>query len=649
MIKLDNKKLTFLSSIILSIIITGCLAPDPNLEPLTEVEEEEQSSYREVKTTAPASIDPMILANRTFHEAPMLTAKVKAGELPPVNERLPDNPLVVVPLEEIGTYGGTIRRALTGDVIQTQGPVKAFNDNLMGYERPYPPKSIQLNLAESFDLSDDGKTAIAKIRKGVKWSDGVPFTVDDILFWYYDMEFNDDARRATRPIPPAHWRVDGKPIKFEKIDDHTLKISSPKPLGRVRQALSHEEIAYPKHILAKHHPKYNPEANYKDFRDLTTDSQLIMEPDLPRLSAWVPVEWIRGQRIVYERNPFYWKVDSAGNQLPYADRYTFDIIQDPKVILLKFINSEFDLFGRYFQMDMYPTLKSEEIKGKFKLRVSGPIGAQAYYLNWDAHNPMLREAFRNKNVRMGLSHAINREEIKEIIYFGLLLPSGYSFGPLDPYFSEEVYKKYSEYNPELARELLDREGYRDSDGDGFRELKDGSRFELNIDVTSSQKIAVDVCELVSEHWKAIGIKANLNPALRDIIIPRRLNGEFDIHTWVQEGHTDILGRMFDYGITGPIFPFWHRNAQQEGPEWLHEATRYINLAITTVDAAKLRGYMNHIRDLHTDNIPVIVVGSAYFVWGASSRLGNVPWTSTNAYVYRGWGRSLYNEQIFIRQ
>ncbi len=417
----------------------------------------------------------------------------------------------------------------------------------------------------------------------------------------------------------------------------------------MRQALSHEEIAYPKHILAKHHPKYNPEANYKDFRDLTTDSQLIMEPDLPRLSAWVPVEWIRGQRIVYERNPFYWKVDSAGNQLPYADRYTFDIIQDPKVILLKFINSEFDLFGRYFQMDMYPTLKSEEIKGKFKLRVSGPIGAQAYYLNWDAHNPMLREAFRNKNVRMGLSHAINREEIKEIIYFGLLLPSGYSFGPLDPYFSEEVYKKYSEYNPELARELLDREGYRDSDGDGFRELKDGSRFELNIDVTSSQKIAVDVCELVSEHWKAIGIKANLNPALRDIIIPRRLNGEFDIHTWVQEGHTDILGRMFDYGITGPIFPFWHRNAQQEGPEWLHEATRYINLAITTVDAAKLRGYMNHIRDLHTDNIPVIVVGSAYFVWGASSRLGNVPWTSTNAYVYRGWGRSLYNEQIFIRQ
>ncbi len=635
--------------LILGLMVFSCLAPDPDLEPLSETEKEEQRIHLQIKTSAPLKIDPAILAYRTFHEAPMLTTRVKAGELPPVSERLPENPLVVVPLEKIGTYGGTIRRALTGDVIQTQGPVKAFNDNLMGYERPYPPKNIQLNLAESFELSDDGKTAIARIRKGVKWSDGVPFTVDDILFWYYDMEFNDNARRPTRPLPPTHWQVDGKPIKLEKIDDYTFKMSSPKPLGRVRQALSHEEIAYPKHILAKHHPKYNPDANYKDFRDLTTDSQLIMEPDLPRLSAWVPVEWIRGQRIVYERNPYYWKVDSEGNQLPYADKYTFDIIQDPKVILLKFINSEFDLFGRFSQIDMYPTLKSEEIKGRFKLRVSGPIGGPAFYFNWDARNPMLREAFRNKNVRMALSHAINREEIKEIIYFGLLEPSGYSFGPPDPYFSEEVYKKYSEYNPDLARELLDREGYLDTDSDGFRELKDGSRFELNIDVTSSQKISVDVCELVSEHWKEIGIKANLNPALRDIIWPRRLNGEYDIHHWEQEGHTDILGRMFDWAIMGPTVPFWHRNAQKEGPEWLHEVTRYVKLAATTVDAAKLRGYMNAIRDLHTDHIPVIVVGSAYFVWGANSRLGNVPWTSTNAYVYRGWGRSLYNEQIYIRE
>jgi peptide/nickel transport system substrate-binding protein len=634
--------------LILTLVLFGCLASDPDLKPFSETEKEEKITQREIKTSAPLKIDPAILANRTFNEPPMLAAKVKAGELPPVSERLPENPLVVFPLEKIGTYGGTIRRALTSDIAQTQGPVKAFNDNLMGYERPYPPKSIQLNMADSFELSDDGKTAIVRIRKGVKWSDGVPLKVDDILFWYYDMAFNDSAR-STPPIPPPYWQVDGKPIKLEKIDDQTLKISSPKPLGRVRRALSHEDIAYPKHILARHHPKYNPDANYKDFRDLTTSAQLVMRPGLPRLSAWVPVEWVPGQRIVYERNPYYWKIDSEGNQLPYADRYTFEIIQDPKVLLLNFINNELDLFGRYFQMDMYPTLRSEEQKGRFNLRISGPISGPTFYLNWDAPNPTLREAFRNKNVRVALSHAINREEIKEIVYYGLFIPSGYSFGPPNPYYSKEAHMKYSAYDPEKSRALLEEAGYRDTNGDGFREFKDGTRFEMNINVTSTQKIGVDVCELVSEHWGAIGIKANLNPMLRELISARWLSGDFDIHHWLQAGHTDPLGQMFMWVISSPNTPYWHRNALREGPDWLHEATRHVERVLTTVDPAKVREYMTGLRDLHTDNIPVIVAGSTYFVWGAHTRLGNVPWTSTHAYVYRGWGRSLYNEQIYIKQ
>jgi len=262
---------------------------------------------------------------------------------------------------------------------------------------------------------------------------------------------------------------------------------------------------------------------------------------------------------------------------------------------------------------------------------------------------VLREAFRNKNVRIALSHAINREEIKEIIYFGLFDPSGYSFGPPNPYYSNEAHMKYSEYDPKKSRALLEDAGYRDTDGDGYREFKDGIRIEMNINVTSTKKMGVDVCEIVAEHWGGIGIKANLNPMLRELIWPHFLNGEFDIHNWGQSGHTDPLGEMFMWIITGPKTPYWHRNAQSEGPDWLHEATRNAERVLTTVDPAKVREYMIRIRDLHTDNIPVIVVGSAYFVWGANSRLGNVPWTSTNAYVYRGWGRSLYNEQIYIKQ
>ena len=628
------------------LLTSGCLPSDPDLSPNAQVKETATAEITRRQTTAPQQIDPAILETRAFKEAPMLAERVARGELPPVSERLPENPLVVVPVEEIGAYGGRLRRALTGDIVQTAGASKTLSENLMGYERPLPV-SIQLNLAESYTFQDSGKTAVFRIRKGVKWSDGVPFTVDDILFWYYDMILDDNARDD--PIPPSVWMVDNRPIQMEKIDDHTLKIMSSKPLGRVRNALCLDVIAYPKHVLARYHPSYNPDASYEAFRDSTTGAHLIMKPGLPRLSAWVPVEWVRGQRIVYERNPYYWKVDTAGNQLPYADDLAFEVIQNSQVILLKFINGELDLYGRYSQIDAFPTLRTEEKKGRFKLRISGPGRGPAFYLNWDCPKPALRQAFRDLNVRIALSHAVNREEINQIIYFGLLHPAGYSFGPSNPYFSEKAYRKYSEYDPAKARVLLDEAGYRDTNGDGFRELKDGSRFEMNIDVTSTPEAGVDVCELVAEHWRDVGIKVNLNASLRDIIWPRRVNGEFDIHHWGQEGPADPLGRLNDWAIMAPTTPFWHRNASHEGPGWLHEATRCIKRAITTVNTEKVREYMVKARDLHTDHVPVIVVGSAYHVWGASSRLGNVPDDGSAADVHRGWSRPVYHEQIYIKR
>ena len=636
----------FAGGCLLALSALGCLPSDPDLHPGVQVQEAAKAETVRRQTTAPAAIGPDILANRAFKEAPMLAKRVVRGDLPPVSERLPDNPLVVVPMEAIGTYGGRIRRALTGDIVQTAGTSKTLSENLMGYERPLPV-SIQFNLAESYAFQDGGKTAIFKIRKGVKWSDGVPFTVDDILFWYYDMILDDNARDD--PIPPSVWMVDDRPIQMEKIDGHTLKIMSSKPLGRIRNALCLDVIAYPKHVLAQYHPRYNPDASYEAFRDSTTSAQLIMKPGVPRLSAWVPVEWVRGQRIVYARNPYYWKVDSAGNQLPYADSLSFNVIQNSQVILLKFINGELDLYGRYSQIGAFPTLRAEEKKGTFKLRISGPGSGPAFYLNWDCPKPGLKQAFRDKKVRIALSHAINREEINQIIYFGLLDLAGYSFGPSNPYFSEEAYRKYAEYDPEVARALLDEAGYRDSDGDGYRELVDGSRFEMNIDVTSTPETGVDVCELVADHWRAVGIKTNLNASLRDIIWPRRVNGEFDIHYWGLEGPQDPLGRLNDWAIMAPTVPFWHRNASSEGPGWLHEATRCIKRAITTVDTAKVREYMVKARDLHTDHVPVIVVGSAYNVWGAGARLGNVPHDGSAADVHRGWSRPVFHEQIYIKK
>lgn len=623
---------------------SGCLPSDSGITSEGQAKKDVLPLVKKQSiTSAPAFIDSVILAERRFKEAPMLKLRVQQGQLPPVSERLPVKPLIVVPINEIGTYGGTLRRALTGDIAQVPGPSKALSDNLMGYERPRP-NSIQLNMAESYQFLDGGKTVIFKIRKGIKWSDGVLFTVDDILFSYYDMMFDDNARED--PIPITVWMIKGKPISMEKIDDFTLRISSPNPLGRVLNALCSDNFAHPKHVLARLHPRYNPKAKYETFRDSTTAAQLIMKPGIPRLSAWVPVKWVRGQRIVYERNPYYWKVDSAGNQLPYADRLVFTLIRDPQVILLKFINGEIDLYGRYSRVDMFPTLKSQVRNGKFKFQLAQTGSGPAFYLNYDCPKPALREAFRNRQVRIALSHGVNRGEIGEIAWYGLLEPGGYSFSSFHPYFSRTDFKRYTQFDPEKSRRILDRAGYPDKDGDGYRELKDGSRFEMNIDVVAPGA-GLDVCTLVKSHWEEIGIKVNLNGALRDIIWPRRMNGEFDIHYWGLEAPQDPLVRPNDWAAMGPTVPFWHRNASTEGPVWLDKATQYIRKAITSVDTASVRDFMVQAQRLHSENAGVIATGSAFRVWGYSTRLGNVPQNLLMADVFRGFGRAMFHEQLYI--
>ena len=356
-------------------LLAACLPSDQSRDADSNMDPQVPPSVVREVTAAPAAIDQSILEARSFQEAPILAERVRAGNLPPVSDRLPDSPLVIQPLKQIGVYGGTLRRALLGDISEHPGVSKTLSDNLMGYERPLAT-GLHLNLAESYEYSDEGRTVTFRIRKGVKWSDGAPFTVDDILFWYYDVEHNDDARYEI--VPDSSWLVDGKPIQMEKIDDHTLRVVSRKPLGRILYNFCADSSMWPKHYFAPLHPAYEPTATYTDFRTASTPAQRLMKPGAPQLGAWMPVQWVRGQRIVYERNPYYWKVDTEGNQLPYMDRIEFNIIPDLQVMLLKVVNGELDVFGRYSFLDMYPTLKTEEAKGGFTLGLAGPGSGPAF-------------------------------------------------------------------------------------------------------------------------------------------------------------------------------------------------------------------------------------------------------------------------------
>ena len=620
--------------------LAACLPSDPGRERNVQVVEPDTKPL--VQNTSPEFLSKDILSNRSFSESPDLAKQASRGLLPPVSERLPRKPLVIRPLRETGLYGGSIRRALTGDIVQTAGPSKAMGENLMSFTRPMPT-GLEYSLADTHFFIGDGRVAVFKIREGVKWSDGHPFTVDDILFWYYDFQLDENAR--DNAIPPTAWMVDGEPIKMEKVNDITLRIESPYPLGRVLHAFTTTSSALPKHYFSKWHPRYTPGANYATWRDSTTNAQRLYRPGTPTLSAWSPAKWERGQRLIFERNPYYWKVDTAGNQLPYCDRLLFSVIQDRQVIMLRFMNGELDLFGRYSQIQMYQTLKVNESKGRYTIGLSGPDSGPAFYLNWDAEKPNLKETFRDKRVRVALSHAVNREEISKIIYGGWLEPSGYSFGRSNPYFDEAAYKRYVAFDPDKSNRLLDEAGYVWTEGVDFRTFKDGSPFQMIIDISGTG--TSDVGELVKSHWESVGVNVHLNISLRDIIWPRRVNGEFDIHLWGFEGPADPLGRLNDWAIMGDTVPFWHRNASKEGPSWLRSATEEILATLTTIDTTKARAHMSRARELHSENVPIIVVGSGYRPWGANTRLGNVPKEVLLSDVYRGM-RAMMHEQLFTK-
>ncbi len=622
------------------LMVTGCVKSSNDIPPQSE--KTSSTEKPTVERTAPLEIDPTILSERRFGEAPILAQRVKKGELPPIGARLPENPMVVSPVHEIGQFGGTIRQRLVTDVFDEGIIRKMLSENLLGYEKPLPNRQI-LNLAEKYTFFEDGKKLRLNIRKGLRWSDGAPFTVDDILFWYEDMTLDENARQD--PIFPSRWTNAGSPVSMEKEDEWTLLLSSQRPLPWILSTLCHDDIAIPKHFFSRHHPRYNPEATYDNFKKLTTRANIALSPGIPRLSAWMASKWTRGLMVEYERNPYYWKVDTEGNQLPYADVLQFTVLANDQLALLKFQNGELDILSATAMSSQYAAVKSGERRGGYTLRFSVPSPEYNLFLNWDAHRPVLREAFRNRSVRIALSHAIHRDEMSQLLANGFNERSCVSFSRATSYYSEEAALRHSDYDPEKARAMLDKAGYRDVDGDGIRELRDGSPFRLVLDCLS-QGLVPDFGELVAGYWEAVGIKVDLNIALQEIIVPRRIVGDFEVT--ITRSPTHLLGQTHMYAPVGPNLPFWHRNADREAPEWLREILEHLERAKYTMETQVREQELARIRDLYTEQVPFIGMGSSRGVWGARNRLGNAPKLINGEDLYRALQRSLFLEQIFIR-
>jgi peptide/nickel transport system substrate-binding protein len=601
-----------------------------------------------------------------YQEAPALAAMVEAGTLPPVQERLPAEPLVIEPVEEIGQYGGTWEKLISSAGQTALMTIYAY-DRLLRWNPD--ATAIEPNIATSYEVTDGGKTFVFHLREGMKWSDGHPFTADDFVFWYEDMLLNEELT----PSFPTWLMAGGEPVVIEKIDDYTVRFRFAAPYGLLPEYLSYFNLPFrPKHYLQQFHPAY---ADQDDLDKLIKEEgvehwyQLFQNkdqwyrkfnPDLPVVEPWVVITPQPATRVVLERNPYYWKTDPAGNQLPYIDEVAVSITTTVETLNLKTMSGEFDFQMRYLNPANFTLFYDNQEREDYRI-LEWPTGIgsdAALFFNQSTPDLVLRELFQDLRFRQALSLAIDREEINQLVFDGQGQPRQATVVALSPLFKPEYAAAYADHDPDRANQLLDAIGLTERDGDGFRLRPDGETLSLLLDSPGEKTATIDSIELVIEYWGDIGIKAAANHTERSAYRARRNANETQINVWemgfmMYPSNPLFLIASSSGSDFGPDLGVWYNTGGAEGqepPEAMKEALRAYDQIKQTPDTEQKNELFHRILELQAENIWVLgLVGGVKETLIVKNHMRNVPDESIfDSLVGRYIGLTAA-EQYFIRQ
>ena len=456
-------------------------------------------------------------------ETPSLAAAVKAGKLPPVADRLPQAPLLITPTE-IGKQGGAMTM-LMGTNKDTKMMVVFGYARLVVYTPDY---TLVPDILQSYEV-EDGRVFTFHLRPGHKWSDGEPFTAEDFRYWFEDMAGNKELFRSG--LPDA-MLAEGKGPKFEVIDPETVRYTWAKRNPLFLPALAGPEPLYiyaPAHYMKKFHVKYGDAKFIEDqvkaqrvrnwaalhtrlFHPYQDDN-----PDLPSLDPWVPRTKPPAERFVFERNPYFHRIDPEGHQLPYIDSVAL-VIADAKIIPAKTGAGESDLQARYLRFDNYTFLKEAEERQNYAVRLwkTAPGAQLALYPNLNVNDPVWQKLMRDVRFRRALSLAIDRHEINQAIYYGLALEGQNTVLPGSPLYDPADRNAWSQFDIKAANKLLDEIGLTARDSDGIRLLPDGRLLQIVIENAGESTEQSDVLELIRDTWAEAGIKLFSKPSQREI-------------------------------------------------------------------------------------------------------------------------------------
>ena len=492
-----------------------------------------------------------------FSENPNITsinATIQGNKgLAAVADRLPDEPLIVVPYDSIGSYGGTIKFLSNATEAGTSDMLSTRHVNLVRFADDL--STIVPNVAKDFEWNDDFTTLTFMLRKGHKWSNGEPFTARDVEFWYEDLMMNTNIRE--KPYP--YLLVGGEPMTVDVIDDTTVRFNLPSPFPGLLATLawSYNQAFMPAHFLEQFHPEIdsNADANaqalgFEDGWDALaayygnsgwtdTPTPMLRNPDLvagleyaayPSLEAYMTIEDTTEGRV-YAANPYFHQVDTAGNQLPYIDYQNERYINENEIRLLKLVNGEVDYKSQSVQLESAPQLLDGAESGGYSLQINPGCGAALFSFNVTHPDMEKRKVYGDIRFRQAMSIALDRNEINDVAYYGMgVVEQFVGISPAPDFVPDAIKMHMTQYDPDGANALLDEVGLKDVDGDGFRELPNGAPFAMNIDYATQGIGGVEV-ELVARMWNDVGVKTNFKEVTPDEYRGSQSSNALDVHAW----------------------------------------------------------------------------------------------------------------------
>ncbi|WP_102126326.1 ABC transporter substrate-binding protein [Deinococcus planocerae] len=486
----------------------------------------------------------------------------------------------------------------------------------------YATYRVEPALAESWTVSPDGRTYTFRLRQGVRWSDGQPFTADDVVFTYSQIIMNPEARAGDA----ASFKLDGKQVEVRKVNPTTVQFVLPRPSPAF--LLQMRSFVMPKHKLVR----FSQEGGAKAADINNAWPGNVAESEVVGTGPFRLSNYTAGQKVTLVKNPNYWKVDARGTQLPYLNQLEFLIIRDPQAQVAQFLAGNVDQLN--ITGAQFPDLKGREVAGApFKVtRSTALFGSPPFVAyNFDAKDPALARVFGDVRFRRAMQSALNRERIIDTVYNGLASLPGHGVAPVNRDWYANTTRQLGAFDLRAAGAALDALGLRDTNGDGIREVARGKNLEFDLTYGTDSSVYPAIATIIQSDFAKAGVKVNLKGILSRNLLSTGQSGDWEmiLHAFGDQPDPELRKPIWQPG--GALY-YWHRSLQpaQDGgtpnlarmQPWERQIYTIFNDAATTTDRSKRKALYTRWQLLFAQNLPVTPLAKPENIGAISNKYGN---------------------------